>query len=153
MCSFQSQGVLTACRMLQISIAQHQMKAKIHRFSTVYILGGGRCGQFKVFVQELGLKTSISAERNLDFLTLAGSGTPNFEVLPLSTLPLKSLVNFGQIELWACPVASKLSQCRPFTFFHRAAHKKLKKRVLFASCPITPMQNFLRGIQGMPSES
>ena len=39
-------------------------------------------GQIKVFVQELGLKTSISAERNLDLLTLAGSGT-HFEVLPL----------------------------------------------------------------------
>ena len=46
--SFESQGVskiLTACRMLQISIAQRQMKAKIHSFPTMYILGGGRCGR------------------------------------------------------------------------------------------------------------
>ena len=37
--------ILTACRMLQISIAQRQMKAKIHSFPTMYILGGGRCGR------------------------------------------------------------------------------------------------------------
>ena len=69
--------ILTACRMLQISIAHRQMKAKIHSFPTMYILGGVdvvEMGQIKVFVQELGLKTSISAEQNLDLLTLAGSG-------------------------------------------------------------------------------
>ena len=31
--------------MLQISIAQRQMKAKIHSFQTMYILGGGRCAE------------------------------------------------------------------------------------------------------------
>ena len=35
-------------------------------------------GQIKVFLQELCLKTFISAERNLDLLTLSGSGTPKF---------------------------------------------------------------------------
>ena len=57
--SFESQGVskiLTACRMLQISIAQRQMKAKIHSFPTMYILGGGvdvvEMGQIKVFDQK-----------------------------------------------------------------------------------------------------
>ena len=58
--------ILTACRMLQISIAHRQMKAKIHSFPTMYILGGGggvdvaEMGQIKVFVQELGLKTTKS---------------------------------------------------------------------------------------------
>ena len=50
--------ILTACRMLQISIAQRQMKAKIHSFPTMYILGGVdvvEMGQIKVFVQEFGL--------------------------------------------------------------------------------------------------
>ena len=37
--------ILTACRMLQILIAQRQMKAKIHSFPTMYILGGDRCGR------------------------------------------------------------------------------------------------------------
>ena len=94
--------ILTACKMLQISIAHRQMKAKIHSFPTMYILGGVdvvEMGQIKVFVQELGLKTSISAERNLDLLTLEGLGPTNFEVLPLSTLPFKGLANFGQNKL------------------------------------------------------
>ena len=50
--------IMTACRMLQISKAQRQMKAKIHSFPTMYILGGVdvvEIGQIKVFVQELGL--------------------------------------------------------------------------------------------------
>ena len=40
------------------SIAHRQMKAKIHSFPTMYILGGVdvvEMGQIKVFVQELGL--------------------------------------------------------------------------------------------------
>ena len=56
-------AILAACRMLQISIAQRQMKAKIHSFPTMYILGGVdvvEMGQIKVFVQELGLKTTKS---------------------------------------------------------------------------------------------
>ena len=47
--------ILTACRMLQISIAHRQMKAKIHSFPTMYILGGVdvvEMGQIKVFVQK-----------------------------------------------------------------------------------------------------
>ena len=81
MLSHDGSEILTDCRMLQISIAHRQMKAKIHSFQTMYILGGVdvvEMGQKKVFVQEVGLKTSISAERNLDLLTLAGSGTHKF---------------------------------------------------------------------------
>ena len=33
-------NILTACRMLQISIAHRQMKAKIHSFPTMYMKGG-----------------------------------------------------------------------------------------------------------------
>ena len=61
--------ILTACRMLQISIAQRQMKAKIHSFPTMYILGGVdvvEMGQIKVFVQKLGLKQECT---NMDYLT------------------------------------------------------------------------------------
>ena len=49
--------ILTACKMFQISIAQSQMKAKIHSFPTMYILGGVdvvEMGQIKVLVQKLG---------------------------------------------------------------------------------------------------
>ena len=41
--------------MLQISIAQRQMEAKIHSFPAMYILGGVdvvEMGQIKVFVQK-----------------------------------------------------------------------------------------------------
>ena len=71
--------ILTACRILQISIAQPQMKAKITAFQRcIYVV---EMGQIKVFAQELGLKTSMSVERNLDFLTLAGS-VATFDTTP-----------------------------------------------------------------------
>ena len=52
-----------------------------------------------------------------------------------------------QNELWARPVASKLSECRPPTLFLGADTENGKKLVLFAFLPITPMPKFLRGIQ------
>ena len=58
-----------------------------------------------------------------------------------------------QNELWARSVASKLSERWPPTLFLGADTENREKRVLFAFWPITPMQTFLRGIQGMPSES
>ena len=36
--------ILTASRILQISIALCQIKAKIHSFPTMYIIGGGKFG-------------------------------------------------------------------------------------------------------------
>ena len=56
-------------------------------------------------------------------------------------------------ELWAHPVASKLFERRPLTFFHRPDTENGQKRYFFAFLPITQMQKFSRGIQGMPSES
>ena len=67
--------------MLQLSIAQRQMKAKIHSFPTMYILGGVdvvEMGQIKVFVQELGLKQGFLECTNVDYLILEWPGTPNF---------------------------------------------------------------------------
>ena len=69
--------ILTACRMLQISIAHRQMKAKIHSFPTMYILGGVdvvEMGQIKVFVQELGLKQGFLADTNIDLTTFTFMG-------------------------------------------------------------------------------
>jgi len=51
-------------------------------------------------------------------------------------------------ELWARPVASKLSERRPLTFFHRRDTENGQKRYFFAFLPITPMQKFSRGIRG-----
>ena len=67
--------------MLQLSIAQRQMKAKIHSFPTMYILGGVdvvEMGQIKVFVQKLGLKQGFLADTNIDYFTSEWPGTPNF---------------------------------------------------------------------------
>ena len=64
--------ILTACRMLQILIAHRQMKAKIHSFPTMYILGGVdvvEMGQIKVFVQELGLKRWFLVDANINYFT------------------------------------------------------------------------------------
>ena len=51
-------------------------------------------------------------------------------------------------ELWARPVASKLSEQRPLTFFHRRDTENGQKHYFLEFLPITPMQKFSRGIQG-----
>ena len=56
--------------------------------------------------------------------------------------------NLGQNELWARPVASKLSERRPLTFFHRRDTENGQKRYFFAFLQITPMQKFSGGIRG-----
>ena len=53
-----------------------------------------------------------------------------------------------QNELWARPVASKLSERRPLTFFHRPDTENGQKRYFFAFLQITPMQKFSKGIRG-----
>ena len=80
-------------------------------------------------------------------------GRPIFKLTPISMCSLKSMGKNLQNELWACPVPSKLSERRPFTLFLGADTENGKTWVLFAFGPITLIQKFLRGIQGMPSES
>ena len=64
------------------------MKAKVHSFPTMYILGGrGVCvvemGQIKVFVQKLGLKQDFLADTNMDYLTSEFFKVDaNFDVFP-----------------------------------------------------------------------
>ena len=55
----------------------------IHSFPTMYILWGVdvvEMGQFKVFVQELGLKQGFLADTNMDYLTSECRRMPNFKV-------------------------------------------------------------------------
>ena len=92
-------------------------------------------GQIKVLVQELGLKTSISAERNLDLLTLAGSGSPKFLGVVIFETILKKMGNLSQNELWARPVASKLSERWPLSFFHRRDTENGQKYCYFLPDP------------------
>ena len=69
-------------------------------------------------------KTSFFEDTNLDHLTSGWLGThcfrgdANFDMFP------KSMGKKLQNELWARPVASKLSERRPLTFFHRRDTEK-----------------------------
>ena len=73
--------ILTACRMLKISIARWQIEHEIHSFTTMYIMGGVdmfEMGQIGDFVQKIALKSCFFADTNLVLRTLGGSGTPKF---------------------------------------------------------------------------
>ena len=87
--------ILTACRMLQISIAWCQIDAEIRGFPTMYTMGGGvnivKIGEKHDFVQILGLKTPISVDRNFEHLTSEGSVTRNFEVSSFLTPSLQNM--------------------------------------------------------------
>ena len=88
-------------------------------------------GQIKVFVQELGLKTSISAERNLDLLTLAGSGTHKFwSVTTFDTTPQK----FGEFwSKWAMGMSGsfKIVPTQASYIFSTSGPQKTKKKGTF----------------------
>ena len=90
-------------------------------------------GQIKVFVQELGLKTSISAERNLDLLTLAGSGTHKFwSVTTFDTTPQK----FGEFRSkWAMGMSCsfKIVPMQASYIFSTSGPPKTKKKGSFRS--------------------
>ena len=132
------------------------MKAKIHSFPTMYILGGVdvvEMGQIRVFVQELGLKTPISAEQNLDLLTLAGSGTHKFwSVTTFNTTPQK----FGEFRSKLAMGMSGSFKIVPtqasYIFSTSGPQKTQKKGSLRILTNYSNAKN-LRGIQGMPTES
>merc|ERR1712141_797302 len=76
--------ILTAGRILQISIAWCQIEAEIHSFPTMYGKGGVdvvKIGEIKVFVQKLCLKQGFFEDTNLDHLTSGwpGSWDPLFQ--------------------------------------------------------------------------
>ena len=83
--------ILTASRILQISIAWCQIEAEIHSFPTMYGKGGVdvvKIGEIKVFVQKLCLKQGFFEDTNLDHLTSGWpgahcfSGDANFDMFP-----------------------------------------------------------------------
>ena len=92
-------------------------------------------GQIKVFVQELWLKQEFLADTNTQILIISlqsDLGRPIFKLTPISMCSLKSMGKNLQNELWARPVASKLSEWRPPTLFLGADTENWKKQVLFA---------------------
>ena len=76
------------------------------------------------------------------FRQTCGLGPTVSEVMPISICSPKSMGKKLPNELWARPVASKLSERRPLTFFHRRDTENGKKRYFFAFLQITPMQKF-----------
>ena len=86
--------ILTACRMLQISIAWCQIDAEIRGFPTMYTMGGVnivKIGEKHDFVQILGLKTPISVDRNFEHLTSEGCVAQNFEISSSLTASLQNV--------------------------------------------------------------
>ena len=83
--------ILTAGRMLQISLAWCQIEAEIHSFPTMYGKGGVdvvKIGEIKVSVQKLCLKQGFFEDTNLDHLTSGWPGAhcfrgdANFDMFP-----------------------------------------------------------------------
>ena len=68
-----------------------------------------------------------------------GLGPTVSEVMPISICSPKNMGKKLPNELWARPVASKLSERRPLTFFHRPDTENGQKRYFFAFLQITPM--------------
>ena len=69
-------------------------------------------------------------------------GDVNFDMFP------KKMGKKLQNELWARPVASKLSERRPLTFFNRQDTDNGQKRYFFAFLQIAPMRKFSGGFRG-----
>ena len=73
--------ILTAGRILQISIAWCQIEAEIRSFPTMYGKGGVdvvKIGEIKVSVQKLCLKQGFFEDTNLDHLTSGWPGAHRF---------------------------------------------------------------------------
>merc|ERR1712053_64859 len=77
-----------------------------------------------------------------------GLGPTVSEVMPISICSPKSMGKKLPNELWARPVASKLFERRPLTFFHRRDTENGQKWYFSAFLQITPMQKFSGGIPG-----
>ena len=61
--------------------------------------------------------------------------------------------NIGQNEPWAGPVASKLSERRPPTFFHRCDAQKPEKLYFFVFPTFTGHSDLVDPTWGAPCES
>ena len=124
----------------------------IHSFPMMYILGGGRCGRNgsnQGFRPKIRPKTRFFWRTQILIISLQSDlGRPIFKLTPISMCSLKSMGKNLQNELWARPVASKLSEWRPPTLFLGADTENGQKMYFFAFLPITQMQKFSRGIRG-----
>ena len=106
--------ILTAGRILQISIAWCQIEAEIHSFPSMYGKVGGICGKDwwnQGFRPKIRPKTSFFWTEIWIISLQGGLGPTVLKVTPISICSPKSK------KLQNEPVASKLFECRPLTFF------------------------------------
>ena len=97
--------ILTAGRILQISISWCQIEAEIRSFPTMHGKGGVyvvKIGEIKVFVQKLCLKQGFFEDTNLDHLTSGWPGTHCSEVMPISMCSPKNMG--GKLQFLVCPL-------------------------------------------------
>ena len=106
-----------------------------------------KIGEIEVSVQKLSLK-QVFLRTQIWIISLQGLGPTISKVMPILICSPKTMGKKLQNELWARPVASKLSEQRPLTFFHRPDMENGQKRYFFAFLQITPMQKFSGGITG-----
>ena len=101
-----------------------------------------KIGEIKVSVKKLCLKQCFLRTQIWIISLQGGLGPTVLEVVPISICSLKTMGEKLPNDLWACPVASKLSEQQPLTFFHCRDTENGQKRYFFAFLPITPMQKF-----------
>ena len=106
-------------------IAWCQIEAEIYTFPTLYILGGVnmvKIGQEHDFVQILGLKTSISVERNFEHLTLEECLAQHFEFFSYLTASLQNVNIDGPNWLLGAMLASKIFDLTSSYIFRCSLH-------------------------------
>ena len=110
-------------------------------------------GQIDDFVPKIGPKSCFFRDTNLVLPTLGGLGPQNFKVSSFLLIPIKNVGNIGQNEPWAGAVASKLSERRPPTFFHRRDAQKHEKWYFFVFPTFTGHSDLVDPTWGAPCES
>ena len=109
--------------------------------------------QISDFVQKIALNSCFFTDTNLVLPTLGGLGPQIFKVSSFLILPIKSLGNISQNEPWAGAVASKLSERRPPTFFHRRDAQKPEIWYFFVFPTFTGHSDLVDPTWGAPCES
>merc|ERR1712001_747724 len=88
-------------------------------------------------------KTKAFLRTQIWIISLQGGLGPTVsEVMPISICSPKNMGKKLPNELWARPVASKLSERRPLTFFQRRDTENGKKRYFSHFCKLLQCKNF-----------
>ena len=94
-------------------------------------------GQIDDFVHEIARKSCFFEDTNMDHPLWRGLAIQKSEVSSFWRLPLKNMGNILRSDLWAGPVALRLSDRRHLIFIHRLDTQNFKKYFLFVFPTIT----------------